>query len=167
MPSVTPVAASHDQPDLRDERVRERRLRRLAHRHGLVLEKSPSRNPSMPDFSGFQVCNARTRVVAAGELGSPLAMSLDAVERYLTEDEGVRGLRREPAEAPGTGRSYAARQGMSTSQPDPMDCPHCQGTGWRKKYLTPHHPPEWSECRAYLATGRQDQRGPKKPKPGT
>lgn len=69
-----------------DEKARDSRLRRIARQQGLRLVKSRSRNPLAIDYGGYMIVDAASNVVLAGELNTPMAMSLDAVERYLTED---------------------------------------------------------------------------------
>lgn len=66
------------------EKIREDRLRRMAQRQGLQLVKSRRRDPRALDFGGFMVCDLNSNVVAGGH-PSGFEMSLDDVERYLTE----------------------------------------------------------------------------------
>lgn len=67
-----------------DNKVRENRLRRMADRQGLRLVKSRRRDPRALGYGGYMLVDERNRV-QAGELDSPRALSLDDVERYLTE----------------------------------------------------------------------------------
>jgi hypothetical protein len=71
------------------ERVRERRLRRMADRQGFALRKSRRRDPRAMDYDGWMIVDAFTNTIVAGELNSRRALSLDEVEAYLT-GEGER-----------------------------------------------------------------------------
>ncbi len=66
----------HDQ----SEKVRENRLRRAAHRQGLVLRKSHRRDPRAHDYGQFWLVQPDGNwIVAGGQFG----MSLDQVEDSL------------------------------------------------------------------------------------
>lgn len=69
------------------EKSRETRLRRMADRQGLRLEKSRRRDPRAVDFGAYMLVDMQTNAVVAGtgEIGRP-HWSLDDVERYLTGD---------------------------------------------------------------------------------
>lgn len=63
------------------EKVRENRLRRMAHRYGLQLEKSPRRDPRAIGYGTYQLSEGN-KLVAWG-LPSGYGLSLDDVEREL------------------------------------------------------------------------------------
>jgi hypothetical protein len=90
--------------DPRQERNRERRLRRLAHRKGLHLHRSRTRTPQFPGFGTYGLsrcelygaaCTApaadleaghwRSHVLVAGDREHGHGLSLDDVERHLTD----------------------------------------------------------------------------------
>jgi hypothetical protein len=60
------------------EKVREDRLRRMAGRQGLRLEKSRRRDPRALDYGTYQLVNVRT-----GEPGRT-GLTLDEAEKALT-----------------------------------------------------------------------------------
>lgn len=66
------------------EKIRENRLRRMAHRQGLRVYKSRRRDPRAIDYGGYLIADDRNRVVAGD---SSYSMDLDDVERYLSEDD--------------------------------------------------------------------------------
>jgi hypothetical protein len=80
-----------------DEKVRENRLRRIAERAGLRLEKSRRRDPRAIDYDCWQLVGSDSRVTER-----PM-MSLDAVEAFL-ESPLVVELRR-------AGRAYVESHG--------------------------------------------------------
>ena len=70
------------------DKVRENRLRRMAERQGLEIQKSRRRDPRAIDYDRWLILDARTNAVVAGTEGTPRhGMTLDAVEAYLTGDE--------------------------------------------------------------------------------
>ena len=70
------------------DKVRENRLRRMAERQGLEIQKSRRRDPRAIDYDRWLIIDARTNAVVAGTEGTPRhGMTLDAVEAYLTGDE--------------------------------------------------------------------------------
>ena len=65
------------------DRAREHRLRRMAARQGLRLERSQRRDPNDLGDGTYQLIHAYTRaVIYAGQTGDGL--DLDGVEEYLT-----------------------------------------------------------------------------------
>ncbi len=68
------------------EKVRENRLRRMAQRQGLRLERSRRRDPRALGFGKFRLIDTLTGTIAAG--GDPRAdgfgLTLDDVEQALT-----------------------------------------------------------------------------------
>jgi hypothetical protein len=76
------------------DRARENRLRRMAERQGLRLERSPRRDPDEPGHGTYQLIHTYTRgVVHAGHAGQAgYGLDLDDVEEYLTRgDRSVEG----------------------------------------------------------------------------
>jgi hypothetical protein len=69
------------------ERVRENRLRRMADRQGLRLEKSRRRDPRAIDYDRYWLLDLATGDVVAGasSIGRP-DWTLDQVEAWLTSD---------------------------------------------------------------------------------
>jgi hypothetical protein len=69
------------------ERVRENRLRRMADRQGLRLEKSRRRDPRAVDYGKYIVVDQATGavVVGTGPIGRP-TWDLDQVEAWLMSD---------------------------------------------------------------------------------
>jgi hypothetical protein len=66
------------------EKVRERRLRRMAERQGLVLKKSRRRTPRAWDYGAYWLVDAdRKSLVFPDEHGA----SLKDIESYLTSDK--------------------------------------------------------------------------------
>lgn len=78
--------AREDGDNEQADKIRENRLRRMADRQGLKLLKSRSRDPRAIDYGRFMIADKFRNVAVAGELRSPRALSLDDVEKYLTED---------------------------------------------------------------------------------
>lgn len=72
------------------EKVLENKLRRMALRQGLRLEKSRRRDPHAVDFGGFMLVDVETNALVAG--GSPVAYSMSAqeVQAWLASDKSVR-----------------------------------------------------------------------------
>lgn len=66
------------------EKSREARVRRMADRQGLILQKSRRRDPRALGYGGYMLVDASTNSVVAGELDSPRALTLDEVEDWLT-----------------------------------------------------------------------------------
>jgi hypothetical protein len=67
-----------------ETKVRENRLRRMAARQGLRLEKNPRRDPLARDFGGYRLTRSN-RPVAGGQRYT--LADLDAVEAYLTGEQ--------------------------------------------------------------------------------
>jgi hypothetical protein len=65
------------------DKVRENRLRRVAERRGMILQKSRRRDPKAIDFGGYMLIDAETNGAILGS--SPVAYSatLDEVEAWL------------------------------------------------------------------------------------
>lgn len=69
-----------------EDKVRENRLRRMAARQGLRLEKSRRRDPRALDYGGWMIVDLRSNAVVAGGSPIPFRLSLDDVEAWLTDD---------------------------------------------------------------------------------
>jgi hypothetical protein len=75
-------------PITESEKVRENRLRRMANRQGLGLSKSRTRDFRAIDFDRWMIFDIITNTIVAGTGGTGRPnMTLDEVERYLTEDD--------------------------------------------------------------------------------
>lgn len=68
------------------EKVRENRLRRMADRQGLRLEKSRRRDPRALDYGTYRLVNAQTGTVESWGDSSLYGMTLDDIEKQLTGD---------------------------------------------------------------------------------
>jgi hypothetical protein len=66
-----------------EEKVRENRLRRMAARQGLTLEKSRRRDDWAVDFGKYRLVDDRN-IVVVGASQHAFELSLDEVETYLT-----------------------------------------------------------------------------------
>jgi hypothetical protein len=66
------------------EKTRENRLRRMARRQGLDLQKSRRRDPRALDFGGYQFIDRGSNSPVLGELaGAGFSASLDDIEAFL------------------------------------------------------------------------------------
>lgn len=66
------------------EKTRENRLRRMARRQGLDLEKSRRRDPRALDYGGYQLIARGSNSLVLGELaGNGFSASLDDIEAFL------------------------------------------------------------------------------------
>lgn len=70
--------------ELRAEKTRETRLRRMAERQGFKLMKSRTRDGRALDYGRWWVVDPNTNGIVAGEPGY---MDIDGVERFLLEDD--------------------------------------------------------------------------------
>jgi hypothetical protein len=67
-----------------EQKVREARLRRMAERQGLHLQKSRRRDPLALDYDGYQLIHPRSNALVFGEVGGHgFAATLDDIEVYL------------------------------------------------------------------------------------
>ncbi len=81
-------AGISEQGAMKDEKVRENRLRRMAERQGLKFHKSRTRDPHALDYGKYWLTDVRSNFVVFGELPGEwrgTAANLDDIERYLTE----------------------------------------------------------------------------------
>ena len=69
-----------------NEKARENRLRRLARRYDLALQKSRARNPDNITFGGYQLVDIQFNGVVwgYGNAGYGFAADLDSIQSYLT-----------------------------------------------------------------------------------
>lgn len=67
----------------RREKVRENRMRRVAARRGLHLEKSRGRDPGALGYGGYMIVDVAGNYVVAGASPYGFALDLDGVEKYL------------------------------------------------------------------------------------
>jgi hypothetical protein len=70
-----------------DNKVKENRIRRMADRQGLRLEKSRRRDPRAIDYGGFMLVNVRKNFVLRGGEPFPYSATLDEIEACLTRIE--------------------------------------------------------------------------------
>jgi hypothetical protein len=67
------------------DKTREMRLRRMAERRGLRLQKSPRRDPGAWDYGTYQLTDAREGWTVAEQMtGQGYGMSLDDIEEWLS-----------------------------------------------------------------------------------
>jgi hypothetical protein len=66
-----------------DAKVRENRLRRMAERQGLRLEKSRRRDPRAVDYGKYMLVNPTINGVVAGIVAGRPGFDLDDVEEFL------------------------------------------------------------------------------------
>lgn len=68
------------------DKVRENRLRRIADRRGLRLERSRARDPQALTFGGYQLINLQTGSCECGwgNAARGFAASLDDIEEFLS-----------------------------------------------------------------------------------
>ena len=67
-----------------NEKVRENRLRRMAHRQGMRVEKSRTRDRRGLEYDKYKIVNIATDSTVAGRSAFPsYTLSLDEVEGYL------------------------------------------------------------------------------------
>lgn len=66
-------------------KVRENRIRRMAERQGLLLQKSKRRDPKAIDYGGYMLVDARTNSVVLGSTSFAFSADLDEVEAHLNK----------------------------------------------------------------------------------
>ena len=64
-------------------KTRENRLRRMADRQGLVLQKSRRRDPQAIDYGGWQITDGNNWLVFGERAGRGYGASLDEIEEWL------------------------------------------------------------------------------------
>lgn len=67
------------------DKVRENKLRRMAERQGLRLEKSRRRDPYALGYGGYRLVDERSGSVAAGDssIDDAFTLDLDGIEGFL------------------------------------------------------------------------------------
>ncbi|GAA4169085.1 hypothetical protein [Shinella granuli] len=65
------------------DKVKENRVRRVAERRGMRLEKSRRRDPKAIDFGGYMLIDAATNTVILGSTSYAYSASLDDIEEFL------------------------------------------------------------------------------------
>jgi hypothetical protein len=85
LPKISPQSADAAQA----RKVRENRLRRMALRQGLVLEKSPRRDPLALDYGLWRIGRKAARGIAweKGPRSGTYPATLDDIERRLTSQK--------------------------------------------------------------------------------
>jgi hypothetical protein len=68
-----------------EEKIRENRLRRMAERQGLKLEKSRRRDPRATGYGTYMLVDPDRNTIVAGDRNSGYGMSLEEIEKALTE----------------------------------------------------------------------------------
>jgi hypothetical protein len=71
-----------------DDKVRENRLRRMAERQGLILQRSRRRDPRATEYGMYRLLDAETGAPAS--VGDTFRLSLDEIEETLTTDRDAR-----------------------------------------------------------------------------
>ena len=88
-PGLTSGIASSMLPSMatswKAEKVRENRLRRMAERQGLRLEKSRRRDPRAVDYGTYQLVDPATNTLVSYGLGGGYGLNLDEIEHALNE----------------------------------------------------------------------------------
>jgi hypothetical protein len=87
-----------------EQKVREAKLRRMAARQGLHLQRSRRRDPLALDYDGYQLIDPRSNALVFGELaGHGFGATLDDIEVYLKQPRA----NRRPDRAVNNGQSTA------------------------------------------------------------
>src|SRR5437870_3622496 len=92
------------------DKVRENRLRRMAERRGLTLEKSRRRDPQAPDFGRYMLIHDQTKSAFLGSDGFEFSATLDDVENYMSG----RYVKKEPSALE---RAFALRPAVMRGEP--------------------------------------------------
>lgn len=80
-----PDCLTTEEKEQMDPKVRENRLRRMAQRQGLRLEKSRRRDPRALDYGTYQLTDPATNTLVAHGGQNGYGLDLDAIEKALTE----------------------------------------------------------------------------------
>ena len=72
---------------MREEKNREKRLRRRLLKIGYILKKNKVRNALVLGYDGYMIVNAFSNFVEAGSDPYMFSLSLDDVETFTTESE--------------------------------------------------------------------------------
>lgn len=73
-------------------KTRESRLRRMAERQGLALQKSRRRDPRASGYGTYQLVDVHRNTLVAGDPAAGYGLDLDDVERWLTSTDLTVGL---------------------------------------------------------------------------
>ncbi|MBN9053121.1 MAG: hypothetical protein J0H80_04940 [Rhizobiales bacterium] len=65
-------------------KVRENKLRRMAERQGMILQKSRRRDPRAIDFGGYMLVDAKTNAVVMGADPNAYSATIEQVEAWLS-----------------------------------------------------------------------------------
>jgi hypothetical protein len=85
-PSITiPTADQINAMTDTEHKVYENRLRRMAARQRLLLEKSRRRDTFAPDYNTYRLVDQQTGQLVAGDQNTGYGMALDDIHRALTE----------------------------------------------------------------------------------
>jgi len=87
MATLTGIARDRPWTVPRDNQVRENRLRRMADRQGLRLEKSRRRDPQALTFGTYRLVDLYTNNLVLGDRERGFGCDLDELEQYLTGDK--------------------------------------------------------------------------------
>jgi hypothetical protein len=97
------------------EKIRENRIRRVAARQRLRLERSRQRDPRAVDYGRYQLIDIDSNIVVLGGGEHTYSVTLDEIGEYLNEpaDEAEKPKRgrKEPKSAVRGGRSKRSRAG--------------------------------------------------------
>jgi hypothetical protein len=69
------------------DKVRENRLRRMAERQGLRLEKSRLRDPRALGYGGYMLIGVKSNLVMYGDQPYPYGCTLDDIAWYLAPED--------------------------------------------------------------------------------
>jgi hypothetical protein len=67
-------------------KTQENRVRRMAERQGLQLQRSRRRDPRARDYGRYRIVDLATNSVVAGGQAADYSLDLEDAERYLTSD---------------------------------------------------------------------------------
>lgn len=68
------------------DKVRENKIRRMATRQGMSVQKSRRRDPRAIDYGGWMLCDDSTSGVVVGGGAFAYSATLDDIEDWLTSD---------------------------------------------------------------------------------
>lgn len=68
-----------------NDKVKENRLRRIAERRGMKIEKSRRRDPKAIDFGGYMLIDVSTNAVITGGSPYPYSASIEDIEEHLKD----------------------------------------------------------------------------------
>jgi hypothetical protein len=133
-----------DLEDLREEKVRENRVRRMAERQSLRLQKSRRRDPMAPEYGRYWLSDPWRNLSIAGD---QFGWTLDDVEEYLLDSDREAKLERLQeirTLAEQERRECEDFMAWSEAHPEVMT----EGRLWYRSYLT--------RCQGRLAAFEQE-----------